>query len=318
MTRFMKIAAIVLSVLALILILLAIKLIFAPAPQPERVVVREASTEEPVEAIVVPTYPVLVAVRDMQAGAEVTALDVDIAQWPIQPQHSLPDAESAIGEYLRLDIAEGEPILRPVFKRGIAEYLGANERALTIPVDEQVGAAHRIQPGDHVDVFFTLERTNEIGHTQSRLLLPAARVLAYGGDSVDGPAAPAGQARAGQSEAAARHAMLAVPLAQVNELLMATRKGRLQLVLRAASDVAMPEPELFDAYKPLRDARSGLSTAQKEQLNTPENLAYAGLSLEEVAVSDEAVEAPVVRQTGSAAVRRVQVIRSGKVSDESY
>lgn len=323
MTRFMKVAAIVLSVLALILILLAIKLIFTSTPEPERVVVQEANTGIEVEAVVVPTYPVLVAIRDLEAGAEITDLDVDIVQWPVQPEQSLSTPEQAVGQHLRFAIAAGEPLLKPVFKRGIAQYLADSERAVTIAVDEQVGAAHRIQAGDHVDVFFTLNQTAEVGQTQSRLLLAAARVLAYGNNSVDGPelsTAPS-SARRNASDAAARHAMLAVPLAQVNELLMASRSGKLQLVLRPASDVAMPEASLFKAYTPLREGRAGLTAAEKAQLNEPENLAYAGLSLGEVSITDkdEAASRRAVSVQGVvSSARRVQVIRSGKVSDESY
>ena len=153
MTRFMKVAAIVLSVLALILILLALKLIFAPAPQPERVVVREVHTEAPVEAVVVPTYPVVVSLRELEAGTQIMATDVEIAQWPVQPQQSLSEIDLAVGQYLRFDVAAGEPLRDSAFKRGIAEHLAESERAVTIAVDEQIGAAHRIQPGDHVDVF---------------------------------------------------------------------------------------------------------------------------------------------------------------------
>ncbi|HLS41861.1 MAG TPA: Flp pilus assembly protein CpaB [Paenalcaligenes sp.] len=323
MTRFMKVAAIVLSVLALILIFLAMKLIFAPAPQPERIVVREVNTEEPTEAVVVETYPVVVALRDLAAGEQLSTTDLEVVHWPVQPQHSVEEAAEIVGQFLRFGVAAGEPLLTPNFKRGLAEHLAESERAVTIAVDEQIGAAHRIQAGDHVDVFFTLTKAGEVEHTQSRLLLAAARVLAYGNDTVDGPDKVEATGRA-QSDSNARHAMLAVPLERVNELLMASRSGRLQLVLRSAADVAMPEPELFDAYTPLRGGRAGLNAIERAQLQSPENQAYAGLSLEAVAITDSEANTPsVVAQPSSTPTRsnsanRVQVIRSGKVSDEAY
>src|SRR3546814_10697731 len=93
--------------------------------------------------------------------------------------------------------------------RGLATYLHEGERAVTIPVDESAGASQQVTHGDMVDVFFTLSQNSEVTDTQTRLLLPRVRVLAYGNESVDGPlVAPD---KTGRRAAAPPTAVLAVP-----------------------------------------------------------------------------------------------------------
>src|SRR5690606_34600268 len=79
-------------------------------------------------------------------------------------------------------------ILQPWLARGLATYLNPDFRALAVPIDDVAGIAGAIQPGNVVDVFFTLNKDrDQVDDTQARLLLPSVQVLAWGDQSVDGP-----------------------------------------------------------------------------------------------------------------------------------
>ncbi len=81
-------------------------------------------------------------------------------------------------------------------------------------------------------------------------------VLAYGARSVDGALqAEDKSAKGGGAAAAARNAVLAVPVERVNELLLASRSGKLLMALRANGDEALPDPALFAARAPALPAR---------------------------------------------------------------
>ena len=60
--------------------------------------------------------------------------------------------------------------------------------------------------------------------------------------------------------------MLAVPLESVNELLLASRSGSLQLVLRAPKDESLPDASLFPEFAGLIPARAGLDADQRDAL----------------------------------------------------
>jgi pilus assembly protein CpaB len=181
-----------------------------------------------------------------------------------------------------------------------------------------------VLPGDKVDVFFTMNRESgsgaekEISDTQSRLLLPQVRVLAYGINSLDGPPPSAGKDdannRGSSRDAKASNAMLAIPLESVNELLLATRSGKLQLALRSPKDEALPDIALFPKRAPLLQGRKDLTSEQRAQLAQAENRAYAGDSLTELSGSEATAEKkPAPRTSGAPArPRAIEVIRGGK------
>jgi pilus assembly protein CpaB len=291
-----------------------------PPPAPAPVAVQQAApTEKPIV-----TYPVVVAAQSIAAGVAMTADDFKVVQWPVSPARGFASTEGLAGKYLRFDVAMGEPLTQGMLMRGLATYLKEGERAVSIPIDEVSGAANRVLPGDKVDVFFTMNRESgsgaekEISDTQSRLLLPQVRVLAYGINSLDGPPPSAGKDdannRGSSRDAKASNAMLAIPLESVNELLLATRSGKLQLALRSPKDEALPDIALFPKRAPLLQGRKDLTSEQRAQLAQAENRAYAGDSLTEVSGSEATAEKnPAPRPRGAPArPRAIEVIRGGK------
>jgi pilus assembly protein CpaB len=321
MSNVTKIAAMVLLLLALALGYVAYRMaVRPPPPAPAPLVQRN----EPAR----PTLPVVVAAKAIEAGVKIDASQVSVQQWPVSPGGAFAQADPVVGQVTRVALAAGEPVTSYSLAQGLARYLKPGERAVAIAVDEIVGATNRIEPGDKVDVFVTMERNQEITGTQSRLLQSRVRVLAYGTQSLDGPGVvdPKGAAVPRNGNAPVpRNAMLAVPVEQVNELLLAARNGRLQLALRAPDDDNMPDPTLFPTRVPVLAARTGLTPAQKQEAADGVNMAFAGDSLPQLAASatTETVAAPVAHAPRPAVARggggrAVEVIRGGHSETVSY
>lgn len=316
MSSIMKGAAVVLLLIAAILVGAAIYLGMQPKPAP----VAPLPAIAPQGAS--PSLQSVVLVkRDMKAGQTLTADVLQVGQWPAAPGQSYQDLHALEGKTLRFDLEAGQPVLSSFIAKSLASYLDEGQRAVAIPVDAISGAGNRVEPGDEVDIFFTFNSNNEVKDTQARLLMPRVRVLSYGKSSLAGPdaAEPVG----GRQDGQARNAMLAVPVEAVNELLLASRSGSLQLVLRSPLDTAMPDADLFPEFATLLPARAGLAQEQRDALKRPDNRAMAGLGLREFSASSDTlgeVKTPVAapRPDGVATPRRAEVIRGGRVEVIQY
>ncbi|GHC40200.1 Flp pilus assembly protein CpaB [Alcaligenes pakistanensis] len=316
MSGIMKGAAVLLLLIAAVLVAFALYLGMKPEPvvvQP----VASASNQEPAAAL----QAVVVVKRDLKAGETLQADALQLAQWPAAPAQSFNTLEALAGKTLRFDLEQGQPVLSSFIAKSLASYLETGERAVSIPIDLISGASHRVEPGDLVDIFITFNSNNEVKDTQARLLMPRVRVLAYGGASLSGPD-PA-EASATRADTQARHAMLAVPLESVNELLLASRSGSLQLVLRAPMDESLPDASLFPEFAGLIPARASLDAEQRDALKLPDNRAMAGLGLREFSISQtekEQVQARALAggEPHAAPPRRTEVIRGGRVEVIQY
>lgn len=321
MNPVLKTVAVLLILLAAVLGIIAFQIARSPAaevapPVAAPVVsVNEAPAQQKTQAVIV-------AAKALVAGNALTADALQTVQWPLLPANGFSNNQLLIGEVLRVDVPAGDPITRGMLAQGLATHLNEGERAISIAIDEVAGAVNRIEPGDMVDVFFTMDKDREIDNTQARLLLSRTRVLAYGAQSVDGPEAGASDdnKRQNTQATAPRTAMLAVPLAHVNELLLATRNGKLQLALRAPSDMALPDTALFAPRDPVLKGRAGLKPEQQQLLQQPDNLAYAGESLSEVAAPSggNATAKPAQSAGSRSQGRSVEVIRGSQSERVRY
>lgn len=320
MSHFTKIAAILLVLFAILLGLLAYRIARAPAPKPATTQVsRDDATPQP-------THSVIVAAKAIEPGQTLTAAMLSTVKWPVTPSSGFSSDKPLLGKVVKVALKAGDPVTRGMLARGLATYLQEGERAVTIPVSNVTGVTHAVAPGDLVDVFFTLQQNQEVTDSQTRLLLSRVRVLAYGDQSVDGPLGGSAKAVREQRAGSPQTAVLAVPLARVNDLLLAVRRGTLQLALRAPKDDTVPDVALFPAPKPVLQGRDGLTPEQKQQLDQPENLAYAGASLPQLAASgaDPAKAPPASPAQASRPAARggqgrtVQIIRADKASVVPY
>jgi pilus assembly protein CpaB len=234
--------------------------------------------------VAAPTFPVVVTTRRVAAGETLAADALQVVQLPIAPAGALREAGIAIGRVPVADLAPGALVMETGLATGLALRLAEGERAVAIRADEVLGVAHRVQPGDFVDVFLMLKPDGrEVARSQARLLLSRQRVLAYGGASVDGmPAAEHGTGATAPARPleAARTAVLAVPVQDVARLALAEANGRLLLALRHPGDTALPDAALFTALPAvLRPAAGGPAVP----VVRPIDLAQAGLALDDLA-----------------------------------
>lgn len=267
------------------------------------------------------TWPVVEAVNRLPAGAPIQAQDLRVVGRPQADTGGYSSVTPLIGAVPVQDIAAGTVVGTGQIAQGFSLRLSPGERALAVPVDELVAAGNRIQPGDFVDVFVNLNSKagyNSEGDAQARLLLSRLRVLSYGAQDVDSLAAQqaaAGNAQAdgtaddsraqdirgandsGNSSTAntapARSAVLAVPIAEASQLLLAAQQGKLFLALRNPADIGVPDRSLFPQPAAVLSARRELSPEQRLALDTPENDAYAGIDADALAGRGTARRAPV-------------------------
>ncbi|WP_407714491.1 Flp pilus assembly protein CpaB [Comamonas testosteroni] len=210
----------------------------APDPQAQA----SASKSQPNASL-----SVVVAAQAIPAGQALKAEDLQLMQLPAKPDGAFGEIQAAIGSVPAVDIPKGAPVLQGQMVTGLALKLSEGERAVAVKVDESIGAGNRIRPGDFVDVFFALRRDgNEIDQSQARLLLSRKRVLAYGAASVDAvTAAEKTEGKQANGPDNARTAVLAVPVAEVNQLLLGGSNGSLLLALRNPTDMTEPDSEKF-------------------------------------------------------------------------
>jgi len=190
---------------------------------------------------------VVVAAQAVPAGQALKAEDLQLTQLPAKPDGAFGEIQAAVGSVPAVDIPKGAPVLQGQMVTGLALKLSEGERAVAVKVDESIGAGNRIRPGDFVDVFFALRRDgNEIDQSQARLLLSRKRVLAYGSASVDALSSPEKtEGKQANGPDNARTAVLAVPVAEVNQLLLGGSNGSLLLALRNPTDMTEPDSEKF-------------------------------------------------------------------------
>lgn len=226
-------------------------------------------------------YAVVAAAKKLEKGKQITADSVKLVTLPMTANGTYANAADVIGKVPAVEIAADTLVTEEQLIKGLALKLAEGERAVAISVDEVVGVGNRIAAGDYVDVFFTLKKGNDVDIGQSRLLASRRRVLTYGaatmGEAQASPNALANNQTAQQSQA--RTAVLATPIEQVNQLLLAAQNGRLTLVLRHPDDAGVADMSLFPEPKSVLRERSGLSQADKEELKTGDNQAYAGVDL---------------------------------------
>ena len=295
MLKLTRIAAVALIGLAVLLALVA----FMIGRKPDA-----PASAAPVAQSEAQTVTVVEAVARLPAGEPITANGLRLAQRTAPVAGAATSIASVVGKVPVQDIAEGTAISSSALAQGFSLQLRPGERALAVPVDELVGAGNRILPGDFVDVFLNLRNAqpNASGPgeaAQTRLLLSRLRVLSYGqqdiapatseavasndGDNRNDPRAAditgSGSSHTTGNEATqpARSAVLAVPVADANRLLLGAQQGKLFLALRNPADTGLPDLALFPQSRGVIDPLRGLDAEQQLALQRPENHAFAGI-----------------------------------------
>ena len=107
------------------------------------------------------TTPILVAVRDLNAGVLVGDADVRTVDWPVADgSHWLAKRSDVVGRAILTPVAKeepfsGEPPGREGAGPGVASRIPPGMRVVAVHVDELTGLSRFILPGMHVDVIST-------------------------------------------------------------------------------------------------------------------------------------------------------------------
>lgn len=295
MQKFTRIAALFLVVVAVVLAIAAFTLgRHASRPTVAQANGNAAATAHS-DASQVAMASVVAAAGALPAGQPIAASALHLVSIPQTqvPPDSYTAVDAVAGDVPLVDIPADTRITANLLAHGVAMELKPGERALAVPVDEQTGAGNRILPGDYVDVFLSLKPDNSSGYgekkrpSQTRLLLSRLRVLAYGSRNLPQPVHADKPSSAGDkaSEKAAsanpptpRTAILAVPLDEVDRLLLGTQDGGLVLALRHPEDTGKPDSSLFPQPRHVLSAMTKLTPEQRQALDEPENQAYAGIT----------------------------------------
>ncbi|WP_455883718.1 Flp pilus assembly protein CpaB [Pseudomonas putida] len=216
--------------------------------QPEPVAAPVVSVANPVPSAEDQNrQPVVVLVREVSAFAPLTAADLAIEKLRTAPAGSLTQLDQAIGRMPQRTLAAGTWLTEESFTAGgpLARMIRPNERALAVAVDEVIGAAGQLTPGDYVDVLLFLRQDAGNAEQSAQIVLPAMRLLSVGdqmGLANDGkPAVPPPvtaeeRAQAAQRRAAARTVVLAVPEPLLSRMMLAVQAGVIRLAVRSADE----------------------------------------------------------------------------------
>ncbi len=192
-----------------------------------------------IAAVRVPTAKVVVAASDLSIATTLRPELLTAVDWPLasQPEGTVRDPKELEGRVVNVTIAKGEPILRSKLASGdsgksaLSAVLAPGMRAMSVRVDDVVGVAGFIHPGDHVDVIVTMSpEPNTSVPPLSKIILQNVKVLAVGKELES-------RTRDPQKPVSATVATLMVDSEQAEKLALAASKGQILLALRSSIDI---------------------------------------------------------------------------------
>jgi len=186
--------------------------------------------------------------KALPANTPVTEDDVLVERLQVAPAGAYQQVAQVIGRSSARPLAAGTWLEEASFQAGgpLARMIRAHERAVVLGVDEVVGAAGQLRPGDYVDVLLFLREEPNNPQASAQVVLPALRVLSVGeqtGLANDGrPAQSADEQKARRDQsglgngAGTRTVAVAVPEAMASRLMLAAQAGTLRLAVRSADE----------------------------------------------------------------------------------
>jgi len=212
-------------------------------PPPAPVTAEPLATEQKAPPAPEPDLlqPVVALAHEVAPYTPLTAADLVVERVRIAPPGSYATLDKAIGHSTWRALPAGTWLSDDAFSAGgpLARMIRPDERALAVAVDEVIGAAGQMAPGDYVDVMLYLRQEQSNPAASAQVVVPAVRVLSIGdqlGLANDGhPAAPGGP-NDSKNQRSARTVVLAVPQALVSRLMLAAQAGTLRLAVRSADE----------------------------------------------------------------------------------
>jgi pilus assembly protein CpaB len=188
----------------------------------------------------VSTTPVVVAALPIPIGTALEKQHLVAMNWPVEsvPEGSFRSPEEVVGKTVRQALVKGEAVLADRLAdesvgRGLTALLAKGTRAMAVKVDQVVGVAGFVQPGDYVDVISTMTPDDETRKDLknnpakiAKIILQNIKVLAVGEHMTT----------QGSKPVKVQVVTLEVTVDQSERLALASRHGELLLTMRSRVD----------------------------------------------------------------------------------
>ena len=194
----------------------------------------------PAQAANVPTQPVVVAAADLQIGTALKKEDLQIINFPqgAAPEGSFSQTNELMGRGLIVSMVKNEPVLAAKLASkeagaGLPPVIPEGMRAVSVRVNEVVGVAGYVLPGNRVDVVATASPTESRSDTTSKVVLSNVQVLTAGTRMEHN--------QEDNQPTQVTVVTLLVNPEQAERLALASTEGKIQLALRNPLDQGAPE-----------------------------------------------------------------------------
>jgi len=187
------------------------------------------------------TKDLVVATKDLPLGATVTAADLHLVKWPAEnfPKGGFTKIEDVVDRAVVSNVLSEEPLVMGRLSEknagiGLSSVIPQGMRAVSVRVNDVIGVAGFVLPGTRVDVLVTGSPTNS--GTAGRMTTTVLQnILVLSAGTKTQPDAR------GQPENVPVVTMLVAPQ-QAEILTLAANEGKIQLVLRNATDDKTDKP----------------------------------------------------------------------------
>ncbi len=198
-----------------------------------------SNTPQSSAASTIASKPVVVAATDLTLGAELTADDIKVIEWPASavPAEAISDPKEVIGRGLVMPVIQYEPILplKLASKEagaGLPPVIPPGLRAVSVRVNEVIGVAGYVVPGTRVDVLTTINPGQQQTTMTSKVILTDVQVLAAG-TKIDNTTDK-------DKPVPVSVVTLLVNPDEAERLTLASSEGKIQLALRNPLDRSAP------------------------------------------------------------------------------
>ena len=192
------------------------------------------------QAASVATEPVIVAAADLQIGTALKKEDLQVINFPqgAAPEGAFSQTNDLIGRGLIVPLVKNEPVLPAKLASkeagaGLPPVIPEGMRAVSVRVNEVVGVAGYVLPGNRVDVVATASPTESRSDTTSKVVLTNVQVLTAGTRMEQG--------QDNNQPTQVTVVTLLVNPEQAERLALASTEGKIQLALRNPLDQGTPE-----------------------------------------------------------------------------
>jgi pilus assembly protein CpaB len=273
----LKIIAAVTVALAVILALIGYKVSRQYAENAEKASRDSASAPQTVA---------VVALKPLAAYKAIDKESVALVPLAVAPMDFFTNLDEVVGRVPLVDVDAGAPVTGRYFKEGnaVARIIPPGHQALSVEVNDVIAVGGFVRPGDVVDVLVYLRTGSGVPETQARVLLPAARVLAFEERVIDRPQGLKADEGGPDNRRRLRTAVLAVPDGETTKVLLGASMGEIRLALRGQNPqaagtetVASPEatPDKIVTAAELGQMKAKLAAAKPKQ-EQPKVTVYRG------------------------------------------